>query len=115
MSTTEVDRSSDKTTGTLMWEAPLSREDDSPLSINDIDMYRIYWGATSGDYQNTIEVAGNTLYHEFDFATQPLPMYLVMTTVDLDGRESVYSAEVSYTQKIYNPKPPTGLAGGLLE
>ena len=94
----------------LMWTAPVSREDNTPLDPNtEIGEYRIYWGAVSGDYMNQIDVAGNTLYTDLDFNVLPLPLYLVMTAVDNDGRESTYSEEINFTQLIYPPSPPTGL------
>ena len=94
----------------LLWTAPVSREDDTPLDPNtEIGEYRIYWGADPGDYQNTITVAGNTLYTDLDFNVLPLPLYLVMTAVDNDDRESTYSAESVFERLVYPPKPPTGL------
>lgn len=94
----------------LLWTAPMFREDDTPLDPNtEIGAYNIYYGAVSGDYRNSMNVAGNTLYKDLDFTQLDLPMYAVMTTVDNDGRESVYSDEVGFERLIYPPKPPTGL------
>ena len=94
----------------FMWTAPVEREDNSPLDPNtEIVEYRIYWGTAQGDYQNEISVAGNTLYTDLDFNVLPLPLYLVMTAVDNDGRESMYSSESVFDRLVYPPKPPTGL------
>lgn len=95
----------------LMWTAPMFREDDTPLDPStEIGGYNIYYGTTQGDYQFNMNVAGNTLYKDLDFSVLPLPLYAVITTVDNDGRESLYSKEVVFTKKVYAPKPPTGLS-----
>lgn len=94
----------------LMWTAPMFREDDTPFDAStEVGSYNIYYGTESGQYNNTMEVAGNTLYQDIDFDVIQLPFYAVMTTVDNDGRESVYSDEVAFVAKVYAPKPPTGL------
>jgi fibronectin type 3 domain-containing protein len=94
----------------FLWTAPVEREDGTAFDPGtEIGEYRIYWGESQGDYQNTIVVAGNTLYTDLDFNTLPLPLYLVMTAVDNDGRESMYSQESTFQRLVYPPKPPTGL------
>lgn len=94
----------------LIWTAPMFREDDTPFDAStEVGSYNIYYGTTSGEYNETINVAGNTLYKDLDFNVLALPFYAVMTTVDNDGRESVYSDEVVFTKLVYAPKPPTGL------
>lgn len=96
----------------LMWVAPVSREDDTPLDPNtEIGEYRIYYGdRTDGPYPDVISVAGNTLYTDLDFNVLTLPLYLVMTAVDNEGRESGYSQETVFTRLVYPPKPPTSLS-----
>jgi len=97
----------------LLWSAPTSREDDTPLDpATEIGGYNIYYGASTGNYDtaNPISIAGNTLYADLDFNTLPLPFYAVLTTVDNEGRESGYSAEVVFTRKMYPPNPPTGFS-----
>lgn len=100
--------------GNLMWTAPLSREDETSLNPNDISHYNLYYGNGSGDYIHDVQVPASNLYYEFDFKNaMQLPLYVVMTTVDTEGRESVFSEEVSFVKKTYNPKPPHGLVAGL--
>ena len=80
----------------MAWVTPSEREDNTPISLAEIAGYRIYFGATQGDYPNLIEI--NDAYdNDFDIIDMNLPTgtyYAVVTTVDTDGRESAYSAEV---------------------
>jgi len=94
----------------LLWDAPVSREDGTPFDPStEVGSYNIYWGQASGDVSNNISIAGNTLYQDFDFDILPLPLHLVMTTVDNEGRESAYSGEFIFAKKIYAPNAPTGI------
>ena len=106
---TEIDVQN-KPLAQMLWTAPVSREDGTPFDAStEVGEYRIYHGMVSGDYQNQISVAGNTLYADLDFEELPLPLFVVMTTVDNDGRESVYSEEIQFVKKTFAPNPPTGL------
>jgi len=105
--TTETDTTSETTTpesdsaatatSVVTWVAPAEREDNSPLSMAEIAAYRIYYGDTQGDYQNQYEI---TDAYDNDLAPAELGLpagvyYVVITTVDSDGRESTYSEEVT--------------------
>ena len=73
-------------------KAPTEREDSTPLNQNEISGYRIYFGVKSGTYTDSITVNdGSATSYKY---TSPTDKYAVMTTVDTDGRESKYSAEV---------------------
>ena len=77
----------------LSWTAPSEREDNTPISMSEIAGYRIYYGTAPGDYQYEIEV--NDAYNaEADISLLPGNYYAVITTVDVDGRESMFSEEV---------------------
>jgi len=79
----------------VQWNAPVSRADGTPLSLADIDGYRIHYGKSSGNYTNHLNLADGTAQ---SVSMTNLPVgtyYLVMTTYDVDGRESGYSSEVS--------------------
>ena len=80
----------------LTWVAPAARENNSPISMAEIAGYRIYYGETQGDYQNQHEV--NDAYdNDLDPTELGLPAggyYVVVTAVDTDGRESIFSEEV---------------------
>jgi hypothetical protein len=85
------------TTGSLAlsWKAPVARADGTPLSLADIDGYRIHYGKSSGNYTGHFTLADGTAQ---TLTLTGLPVgtyYLVMTTYDVDGRESGYSSQVS--------------------
>jgi hypothetical protein len=89
-------QSSESATGSLSlnWVAPVARADGTPLSLADIDGFYIYYGNKAGSYPYSVKVTDGT--------TQRINLnnlaigtyYIVMTTYDVDGRESVYSAMV---------------------
>jgi len=81
----------------LSWVAPVAREDNSPLSLSAIAGYKIYYGTTPGQYPNSANIndgsATSYIFNNFSSATY----YFVVTTIDVDGRESQYSSEVIFT------------------
>ena len=78
----------------LSWVAPAAREDTTALSLSDIAGYKIYYGTTQGQYSSSVTISDSTAVgHTFtNFSSGTY--YFVMTTIDTDGRESTYSAEV---------------------
>jgi hypothetical protein len=79
----------------LSWKAPVARADGTPLSLADIDGYRIHYGSSAGSYTNHIDLADGTA-QSVVLTDVPLgTYYLVMTTYDVDGRESNYSDVIS--------------------
>ena len=81
----------------LSWVAPSEREDGTGLSPSEIASFRIYYGVTSGDYSETIDIDDHTATQAV-LAGLPSGSYFVaVTVVDVDGRESLYSAEVVIT------------------
>ena len=81
----------------LSWVAPSEREDGTGLSPSEIAGFRIYYGVTSGDYSNTVDIDDHTATQAV-LAGLPSGTYFVtVTAVDVDGRESTYSAEVVIT------------------
>jgi len=82
---------------TLSWTAPVARADGSPLSLADIEGYRIYYGTSTGNYPNSVDINDGTAV-QLTLNNLPLGTYhLVMTTYDFAGRESVFSPEVIKT------------------
>jgi hypothetical protein len=77
----------------LSWTAPVAREDEAPISMVEIAGFRIYYGTTPGDYQQTIDV-NDAYIDEIALDVPAGTYYLVMTTIDVDGRESTYSEEM---------------------
>jgi hypothetical protein len=80
---------------TLSWTAPTTRADGAPLSLADIDGYRIYLGNSPGNYSDMIDVADGTAQSASVIDLPVDTYYLVMTTYDSTGLESAYSGEIS--------------------
>ena len=73
----------------------MTRADGSPLSLADIDGYRIYYGSSRGDYPHQVILGDGTATSA---SLDNIPVgtyYLVMTTYDSAGRESGRSREVT--------------------
>jgi hypothetical protein len=74
--------------------APSAREDDNPISLSEIAGYKIYYGTTQGNYNNSIDINDSSATgHTF----KDLPAgthYFVITTKDTEGRESQHSTVV---------------------
>ena len=82
----------------LTWVAPSEREDNTGLSLSEIAGFRIYYGTETGNYQNQFEVNDGSADHaQIVDVPQSGAYYLVMTTIDTDGRESSYSSELVVT------------------
>jgi len=83
-------------TVTLKWKAPVARADGTPLSLADIGGYRIHYGKSSGNYTSLLDVPDGTA-QSVTLTDLPLGVtyYIVLSTYDVAGRESGYSAVVS--------------------
>ncbi len=76
---------------TLNWQAPSQNDDGTRLQ--DLASYRIYYGAESGSYQHSIDVAqASASSHSLTLPSGDY--YFAMTAVDSAGNESRYSNEV---------------------
>ncbi|MGB7933040.1 MAG: discoidin domain-containing protein [Gammaproteobacteria bacterium] len=80
---------------TLQWTAPVTRADGTPLSLADIDGYRIYYGDSAGNYPNRLEVSDGTAQSATITDIPVGTYYIVMTTYDIGGLESAYSSMVA--------------------
>ena len=76
---------------TLTWVAPVARADGTPFSLADIGGYRVYYGATEGNYPNRIDVTDGAAVGTVLRDLPPGTNYFVVTTYDTAGRESGYS------------------------
>jgi hypothetical protein len=79
----------------LAWTAPVTRADGTPLSLSEIDGFRIYYGKSAGSYTNYSDVTDGSAQ---SVTVQGVPVgtyYIVMTTLDSGGRESSYSSTVT--------------------
>jgi len=81
----------------LSWTAPVTRADGTPLSLADIGGYYIYYGESEGSYPNRVDLDDGTAQA---VTLNDIPVgtyYMVMTTYDVNGRESSYSSVVEKT------------------
>jgi hypothetical protein len=75
----------------LSWDAPTTNADGTPLT--DLAGYKIYYGLSSGNYSQNINV-GNVLTYTVRNLLANITYYFVATAYDLSGNESAYSNEV---------------------
>jgi VCBS repeat-containing protein len=80
---------------TISWIAPVEREDGTAISMSEIAGYRVYYGVSQGDYTREVEITNSSTMNVTLSNLKPGTYYLVVTSVDQDGRESVFSQEVS--------------------
>ena len=78
---------------TLSWDAPTTNTDGTELT--DLAGYKVYYGTSSGVYDNVIDVAEGTTYTLTDIS--PATYYFAVTAYDEGENESDYSNEVSKT------------------
>ena len=81
----------------LTWVAPSERADNTGISLSEIAGYRIYYGIETGNYQNQFVVNDGSADHAQIVGVPSGAYYLVMTTIDTEGRESSYSSELVIT------------------
>jgi hypothetical protein len=82
---------------TLGWVAPVTRSDGTPLSLSDINGYRIYYGTTAGAYTNNFDVTDGTATTSTITNLPVGTYYVAMTTYDSAGMESAKSTQVIKT------------------
>jgi len=82
---------------TLNWTAPATRADGTPLSLADIAGFRIYYGDSAGSYPHSVNIADGTAQNATVTDVPVGTHSVVMTTYDMGGRESGYSAAISKT------------------
>jgi hypothetical protein len=82
-------------TALLTWTPPTENTDNSTLT--DLAGYKIYYGTSPGNYNDTITISnpGLTSYLVEDLASSK--WYFVMTSLNSSGIESSYSIEVGKT------------------
>jgi hypothetical protein len=82
---------------TLNWSAPSTRTDGEPLSLSDIDGYRVYYGKHKGEYLKGADIKNGAAQSATVTGVPVGVYYVVMTTYDANGIESGYSAAVKKT------------------
>jgi len=78
----------------LNWVAPVARADGTPLSLADIDGFHIYYGNKAGSYPYRVKVSDGAAQRATLKNLASGTYYIVMTTYDVNGRESSHSAMV---------------------
>ena len=79
----------------ISWTAPVTRADGTPMSLADIDGYRIYYGTSRGKYTYQVNINNGAATGKTVSNLALGKYYLVMTTYDYSGRESARSPEIS--------------------
>ncbi len=88
---------------TLTWDPPTTNADGSPLT--DLAGYKLYYGTSSGNYTNSIDVGNVTTYTVVNL-TEGLTYFFVVSAYDTLGNESDYSNEVSKKIESEDTTPP---------
>ena len=78
----------------LAWTAPSQREDGTAIALSEIASYHIYYGTEPGDYQDEIFIEDSSADEAQVVDIDTGTYYAVVTAVDTEGRESLYSSEV---------------------
>src|SRR4030042_2475048 len=80
---------------TISWDPPVTNADGTP--VNDLAGYKIYYGTSSGNYSQNIDV-GNVTTYTVGNLTEGITYYFAATSYDTARNESADSNEV--TKKI---------------
>lgn len=78
----------------LSWTPPNTNADGTPL--DDLSGYNLYYGMTSGNYSEKIDV-GDALTYQVNNLSTGVTYYFATTAYDTSGNESEYSSEISKT------------------
>lgn len=102
----------------LSWVGATEREDGTPYGLNERRGFNVFiYPAGDSPAEVTFTATGNPLTNDYTMpiADMGAPLadgdwQLVITDVDLDGRESLYSLPIDITiDSVTAPKSPTGL------
>lgn len=90
----------------LTWDPPTTNTDGTPLA--DLAGYKIYYGQSSGNYSETLNV-GNVTSHLLGGLAEGKTYYFAAAAYDVSGNESDFSNEVSAAiPSSEPPHPPEG-------
>lgn len=81
----------------LSWVAPVTRSDGSPISLSEIEGYRVYYGTSAGNYTYNVNIADGSQTSATITGVAVGTYHVAMTTYDTNGLESAYSPEVVKT------------------
>jgi|GEM_PF-5829091 len=82
---------------TLSWNAPTTNADGTLLT--DLEGYRVYYGTSSHNYSQDIDV-GNVTTYTITNLVSGVTYYFAVTAYDTSGNESNFSNEVSIEQYV---------------
>lgn len=92
----------------LSWTPPTQNTDGTALT--DLDGYRLYYGLTSGDYPEMIDIGDPTVTtYVVQGLTGGETYYFAATAYNTNNIESDYSNEATKVIEYSIPEPPTGL------
>jgi len=83
---------------TLSWDPPVTNADGTP--VNDLAGYKIYYGTSSGNYSQNIDV-GNVTTYTVSNLTEGVTYYFAATAYDAARNESTDSNEVIKTIQLF--------------
>ena len=87
----------------LTWTAPTTNADGT--SLTDLDGYRVYYGQTSGNLTQNVDVGNQTTYLLSGLVGGQV-YYFAVTAYDTSGNQSALSKEASTTTPTGPPPPP---------
>ena len=87
----------------------------TPLAPEEIGGYNIYYGTTQGAYNQEFNITDGTATSAILDLPRGFIYFLVVTTIDIDSRESVFSEFISVAVDHGDPKRPTGVRATVLD
>lgn len=79
----------------LSWTAPSTRADGTPLSLADIGGYRVYYGASVGNYPNSVDITNGSVTSVVINNVPGGTYQVVMSTLDSNSVEGAQSAPIT--------------------
>jgi hypothetical protein len=81
----------------LSWVAPVTRTDGTPITLAEIEGYKVYIGTSAGSYSNIVDITDGSQTSATITGLSGGAYHVAMTTYDNNGIESPYSPEVIKT------------------
>jgi hypothetical protein len=78
----------------LSWVAPTMRADGTPISLADIEGYKVYYGTSTGNYTDIVDITDGSQTSVTITGILDGAYHVAMTTYDTNGLESAYSPEI---------------------